>query len=80
MVPIESLDWLLHGNAVSMHPISNRRPSETKLTYVEDLVDLPFHVAKGFHPEVMVRNTAVTPLRECAGSCSDLCLLGAIRM
>jgi len=57
MVPIESLDWLLHGNAVSMHPISNRRPSETKLTYVEDLVDLPFHVAKGFHPEVMVPGT-----------------------
>ena len=40
-----------------MHPISNRRPSETKLTYVEDLVDLPFHVAKGFHPEVMVPGT-----------------------
>ena len=58
MLPIESFDWLLHSNAVSMHPISNRRPSETKFTYVvKDSVDLPFHVAKGFHPEVMVPGT-----------------------
>ena len=54
MVPIESLDWLLHGNAVSMRPISNRRASETKLTYLEDSVALPFHVAKGFHSEVLI--------------------------
>jgi hypothetical protein len=54
MLSIESFDWLLHSNAVSMHPISNRRPSEMKLTYVEDSVGLPFHVVKGFHPEVMV--------------------------